>query len=255
MIRKWNYINSRESKKSTKIHGKSMIDNVWIKCRTSIFKLWDNKIGKFGKGNLSRSEPFYGNPNPCFDSVGRAGRENKLSLSILSKGWYFESLQLNLVEIFYLLKIKKFKFLPKNGINVLGKVLNALNCQLYWNFVIFERYKKLGWQLKSGVKYGGNFISYYKEKENCNRIHNHSKSVILLKIPILLEMFCTKCSKKIPLTFLNIQNKTRLGQQVSKNIVYIYFFLKKNFVKKKISKKWIFNEIGVDRWIPGKLVI
>ena len=107
MIRKWNYINSRESTKSIVIHGKNMVDNIWVKCRSSMYKLWNNKIGKFGKGNLSRSEAFYGIPNPCFDSVGRAGRENKLSQNILTKGWEFENLHLNLLEIFYLLKLKK----------------------------------------------------------------------------------------------------------------------------------------------------
>nr|UXY87645.1 26S proteasome AAA-ATPase subunit [Cryptomonas curvata] len=253
MIRKWNYINSRESEKSTQIHGRSMVENTWIICRSSMFKLWNNKIGKFGKGNLSRSEPFYGNPNPCFDSVGKAGRENKLSHSILLRGWEFENLHLNLVEIFYLLKIKKFKISPKNNTIMFNRFSNALNYKFYWNFIIYERYKKLGWQLKSGIKYGGNFISYKKKKDNLNRIHNHSKSVTLLQIPCLYEIFCTKCSKKLPLIFLNIQNKTRLGQQVSKNILYLFFFLKKKFTKKKLYRKWIFTEIGIDRWVFSNL--
>ena len=220
MIRKWRYINSRESKKSARIHGKFIGDNIWVICKSAIYLLWNNKIGKFGKGNLSRSEPFFGNPNPCFDSLGRAGRENKFNRNILTKGWEFENLQLNSLEMFYLLKIKKFEFFFKKNINLLNKLLLALNCSFYWNFVIFERFKTLGWFFKSGIKYGGNFTSYKREKNKYFRVHNHSKAIISFQISSFLENNCIKCSNKCSLIYLNIQNKTRYS--------IFSFFFKKN---------------------------
>jgi tRNA splicing endonuclease len=247
MIRKWNYKNSRESKKSIKIHGKFIGNFVWIFCKSSIYKLWNNKFGKFGKGNLSRSEPFFGNPNPCFDSVGRAGRENKFNRNILTKGWEYESLQLNLLELLFLIKIQKIKISTINKFEVLCKILVAIDCNFYWNFIVYNRYKKSGWSLKSGIKYGGNFIAY--KSENFFFTHRHSKAILLLYIPWLSEKFCTKCIKKYYSNFHHIQNKTRLAQQVSKHIIYLSFSLKVNCLENIFSKQFIFTEIGINRWV------
>jgi tRNA splicing endonuclease len=247
MIRKWNYKNSRESKKGIKIHGKFIGNFVWILCRISMYKLLNNKLGKFGKGNLSRSEPFFGNPNPCFDSVGRAGRENKFNRIVLVKGWEYENLQLNLLELLFLVKFQKIKISTMNKFRVLGKILAAIDCNFYWNYIVYDRYKKSGWSLKSGIKYGGNFIAY--KSENFFFMHTHSKAIILLHIPWLSEKFCIKCIKKCFSSFINIQNKTRLAQQVSKHLIYLSFFLKKKILKKNFYKKFVFTELGIDRWI------
>nr|UXY87156.1 26S proteasome AAA-ATPase subunit [Cryptomonas sp.] len=247
--RKWNHIHSRESLKSIKTHGQFLGNFIWISCRSSIYILWKYKIGKLGKGNLSRWEPFYFSPNPCFNSIGRAGRENRAHKNILDNGWEYESLQLNLVETSFLLKCEKLKIISVKNSEYANKIFSKIDSKFNWNLIIFKKYLFSELLLRSGAKYGGNFVLY--KNENIKEFHSHSKAIATVEIPWLIENSCIKCMRNGHLNFLIVQNKTRLAQQVSKIIIYISFFLKYKKQYRYLANKWILIELALQRWIPN----
>nr|UXY86731.1 tRNA-splicing endonuclease subunit Sen2 [Cryptomonas paramecium] len=244
ITRRWNFKYNRESKKKIKFHGKFINNFGWISCRFSIFFISNNTLGNHGKGTLSRSQASYSNSNPCFNSIGKAGREKKSIKNIFTKGWIFENFQLDLTEMLFLIKKKQFKsfciFSPKYTI----KIFTAKKCTFYWKLFMLDKYQIFGWFLKSGIKYGGNF-AVYKNKYQFHG-HFHSKLISFVENLWLLENNCTKCTKKCYSFLLNKQTNTRLSQQVSKYFTYSYSLpYKKTFIKSISHKiqlnRWVFN--------------
>jgi len=109
----------------------------------------------------------------------------------------------------------------------------------FWNFLILRKYRNSISFIKSGVKYGGNYIIYYGELSYFN--HIHSKSILITENSNLKESSCTQCSFKQITDWKNFQNKIRLAQQVSKKINLIDFYAKK--------KKWALIEMNLQRFL------
>ena len=100
-IRSWKLSVSNESKKKIIPHGIFLFNFLWIDCKSSYLYLWLNNNRLIGKGVFSRSEPLFLSPNPCYNSVGKAGREkikfkkNKINYLVS------ETLQVGILELLY----------------------------------------------------------------------------------------------------------------------------------------------------------
>jgi hypothetical protein len=232
-------LNFRDCIVKSLAHGKIFYNFFYLTCRFSFYLLKGFKINGFGKGVLSRSEPLFYHPNPCFNSIGRGARENFLFKIKKKKNWLYELIKLNFIECFFLFKKKIIKL---NGIlkkKHIEKILFKINPYFFWIFKIFKKFKKNYFNFKSGIKYGGNHLIYQKKCEN--DFHQHSSSIIYIGNSHLTEKFCKICSFENIEDWKNFQNRVRLGQHVSKKIIFIDF-------KKKQKKSWILLEWNFGRW-------
>lgn len=238
-------IPSRESKKRIYVHGKIVFIFTEIKCRISKYFLRVHKLTGFGKGNLSRSEPLFCHPNPSFNSIGRAARENAVNRFIAQSPWLFEILKINFSETF---------FLAKNKTLYLGDNLKKKNIRIFFekfdpffprNFTIYKRYRETFSYLKSGIKYGGSFIIYYGNLMISS--HKHSKCILIMENLDCKEKFCIKCSLVHSLDWTILQGKIRLAQQVSKKINILKIFKKKKSAKE--SNKCVLVELNIERYL------
>jgi len=109
-LRNWRHSSFRETKHRNSTHGLFDGNKLSLDCRHSIYKLWKKIEISYGKGSFSRSEPLFQNPNPAFNSIGKANREKRKLDSLFKIGWKFEKLNLSLNDMFFLRK-KNLKFL------------------------------------------------------------------------------------------------------------------------------------------------
>ncbi|ABW98045.1 hypothetical protein HAN_2g218 (nucleomorph) [Hemiselmis andersenii] len=234
-------IPARESNRNHLIHGKFFPENIKIYCKISSYFLLINKLTGFGKGNLSRSEPLFGHPNPSFNSIGRAARENCLNRVILELPWGLEIMEINFIESFFLNKIKILRIQGNFKKKKLKKIFKKIDPFFFWNFLIFQKTRNSLSFVKPGIKYGGNFIIYYGKLSYSD--HIHSKSILIVENSNLKEISCVRCSFKKSIDWKNFQNKVRLAQQVSKKVNFIDFFWGK-------KKNWVLIEINLERFFP-----
>ena len=239
---------SRESNRDLLIHGKILMSTVQIICRISNYFLRVDKLIGFGKGALSRSEPLFCHPNPSFNSIGRAARENAISRSIISLPWQFESVKITFTDTLFLTKNKILKLCGNFKKCKLKILFKKLDSSFLWYFLILKKYRRLSCYLKSGIKYGGNFIIYYGNLTRSE--HIHSKSVLILENDCVKDYGCLLCSFKYSSDCKHYQNKIRLAQQVSKKINVLKVFEKKKKSLLYLKKKWILVETTIERFVP-----
>ncbi len=201
----------------------------------------------FGKGIFSRSEPLFSNPNPCFNSVGRATRENFLFKINTKKSWLWEIIKLNFLDSFFLIKKKIIKFSGYKNKKIIKKVFSKINPFFLFVYEIIKKYKINNFNLKSGIKYGGNHLVYQKKNEN--DLHSHSIGILHIENSVFYENFCKICSLENYKEWKNVQNRVRLAQQVSKKIFFIDLKKKKKSEEGEgRKKKWILLELRFERW-------
>mmetsp|Transcript_55914 Transcript_55914/g.114270 ORF Transcript_55914/g.114270 Transcript_55914/m.114270 type:complete len:261 (-) Transcript_55914:4284-5066(-) len=245
-IRFWNFITVKESKVSKKPHGFFIGFSFFINCKNSSYLLWDYKQERFGKGNLSRSEPLFFHPNPSFNSIGRASRERKLSKQIHNNRWELESLQLNIIEGIFLSRKNFFLIQNFPFENDFWNSVMKIEPMFFWKFSLFENFRKKFFFLRSGAKFGGNYLVYKKNK--FFKIHAHSSAIYFFIVLGLKAKICTKCRYILDLDWEYIQSKARLAQQVSKNIILGIFRNTKKKFKCQCQKIGIFSEYSIERW-------
>lgn len=68
-------------------------------------------------------------------------------------------------EILYLLKRNKIKLTQKNKKISFNKLIKSLNEKEINQYIVFENLRNKGYILKSGIKFGGDFIIYDKGKK------------------------------------------------------------------------------------------
>jgi len=229
----------RESNRNHLIHGKFFSGNIQIRCKISNYFLLVNKLTGFGKGNLSRSEPLFGHPNPSFNSIGRAARENYMNRMILGFPWCLESIKINFVESYFLTKTKILRIQGKFKKTKLKSLFKKIDPFFFWYLLIWQKSRNSLSFTKAGIKYGGNFIIYYGNLSYSD--HIHSKSILIIENSNLNEVSCIQCSFKQSIDWKSFQNKIRLAQQVSKKSKYYRFLSKKR------------EKLGIDRNEFGKV--
>lgn len=244
-MRSWKLSVSMESKKKIIPHGIFLLNFFWIYCQPSYLYLWLNNIRLIGKGVFSRSEPLFLSPNPCYNSVGKASREkiklkkNKINYLVS------EPLQVSMLELLYYSKrICIYNQLKIDRFSIKG-IISKLNL----NFVpLFLQFRNLIFRLldlRSGIKFSGNFLIYKKKK--ILDFHDHSKGILSNEIRNYKNMSCIFCHN-YDIHLMDLQNRTRLATQVSKFSIFYFddLYWKLNKIKKL---EGFFNrEIGINRF-------
>jgi|AntRauMFilla1563_2_1112583.scaffolds.fasta_scaffold02176_5 tRNA splicing endonuclease len=247
IVKIWKFSSFKESRKKLFPHGIFINDFIWLECKSSFIYLWLKSGRTIGKGIFSRSEPLFVSPNPCYNSLGKAGRKRASSKKNLSYCVILEDLQVNLFEFLYHSnKINIFTQF-ESSLNTLKTVTIKLDLDFFFIFFHFRNLITKLLDLKSGIKFSGNFLIYRKKKKTFN-FHNHSKGLVTNENLSFQKTVCVFC-QNFGIQFLDIQNRTRLCAQVSKfNVFCIGTFYLKTFFFKKIED-FIKNEVNVTRYI------
>jgi tRNA splicing endonuclease len=243
-LRNWRHSSFRETKHRNSTHGLFDGNKLSLDCRHSIYKLWKKIEISYGKGSFSRSEPLFQNPNPAFNSIGKANREKRKLDSLFKIGWKFEKLNLSLNDIFFLRK-KKLKISNFKKKKQLMKTILGLSPELIWNYIMFNNFRNNYFFLKSGLKFGGDFITY-RVKGNYNE-HFHSTDILYTNYIFLNENECKICSVSSSFNWLNIQNRVRLSQQVSKNFTINLHYEKGIYTNNHQHFNTFLNELTIHR--------
>jgi hypothetical protein len=245
LIRNWHFLISREKFLKNKNHGLFNGRGLYLLCRSSVYDFWRKNYLSLGKGSLSRSEPLFLNPNPSFNSIGRASRERGIKTTLFKLGWKFEKIYLNSIETVNSLHKKNLDVFRINSHFFIKSNILKLEPELYWKSFIFKKYTSNLFFLKSGLKFGGKFLIYKNSKKFLD--HIHSTNILSYEIFFAKELNCMNCSRNNVSPWLNIQNKVRLSQQVSKNFTISLY--KENFklVKNRFNTKIISSEFFIKR--------
>ena len=227
----WKFTVSKESKKKILAHGIFLLHFIWIKCNPSFIFLWLKNNRIVGKGVLSRSEPLFFCPNPCFNSLGVAGRTNIITKKTISTNSISENLQVNFLEFLHCLDMVKiftqFEYEPFK----FEKMILKLDFEFFFFFLQFRKFIFKLIDLRSGIKFSGDFL-IYKKKKTFN-FHDHSKAIFFSENFNSKKINCIYCHN-CDIHLLDIQNRTRLANQVSK---FNIFSLKKTYYKLLTNKK------------------
>jgi len=139
-FRNWSFLITREKYLRNKNHGLFNGRGVYLSCRSSVFDFWRKNDLFLGKGSLSRSEPLFLNPNPSFNSIGRASREKKIKTRLFKLGWKFEKTYLNSIETVNSLHKKNLDIFRINTPFFIKSNILKLEPELYWKSFIFKKY-------------------------------------------------------------------------------------------------------------------
>lgn len=131
---------------------------------------------------------------------------------------YKEYLLLNHIDILKKMntfKIDNFKSFSIKDMNLL---YFSYHPEFIWSCFIYRKFNLINSKLKSGIKFGGNFLIY---KYNFRISHNHSKFILRNSNENFFNEVCKICNYNINLKFEKFQNESRLANQVSKKFIYI----------------------------------
>lgn len=243
--RLWNLSNCKERRKKIILHGNFLLDFIWISCRPSMLYFWIKNHRIIGKGVFSRSEPLFFTPNPCYNSLGKVGRERRVSEKFKCHYSDSECLQINFLEISAFLKETIIFTQFKSDLKILKKFILKLDLEFYFNFLPIKILQHKSLELKSGIKFSGNFLIYKKTKTF--NLHDHSKCVLFIEDLNYKRITCIYCNNS-NLQLLDIQNRVRLNAQVSK---FNVFFFGKYYLKVtnlETSRIFFKTEVNLSRF-------
>ena len=245
-IRSWKLSISNESRKKIIPHGIFLFNFLWIDCKSTFLYLWLNNGRLTGKGIFSRSEPLFLSPNPCYNSIGKAGREGVKFKNNKINSLDFENLQISFLEFLYCSeKILIYNQIRMNRFS-LKSIILKLGLNFYCTFLDFRNLIIRSLDLRSGIKFSGDFLVYKKKK--LLDFHDHSNCILLNEIDRWKIFSCIFC-QNFNISLMDLQNRTRLATQVSKYSLFLFedFYLKTIKIKKleNIFKR----EIGINRFL------
>jgi len=118
------------------------------------------------------------------EKKGKLFFSNEKKAKELSQKSFFGNIVDNYVvyqpyEVLYLMKEKKAILLEKNKKISMRKLMKEIKEKDFLEYLIYENLRKRGYILKSGVKFGGNFIVYDKGKKP--GIHHSDWILIMVK--------------------------------------------------------------------------
>jgi tRNA splicing endonuclease len=245
-VRLWKLSSCKETMKKIITHGIFLYNFILMSCKSSSVFLWIKNKRAIGKGVFSRSEPLFFSPNPCFNSLGKAGREKKILKQIPLENFFSEYLQISFFEFANCMRTNNIFTQVKSDFFKLKKYILKTEVKFYPMFSQFNNLTSKILDLKSGIKFSGNFL-IYKKKKGFN-FHIHSKAILFNEDLISGKIGCIFCHN-FEFQLLDIQNRTRLSAQVSK---FNVFSFEKDYYKlvyyKKMEKN-LKNEIGIHRFV------
>jgi tRNA-intron lyase len=214
------------------------------------------EVGQFGKGSHSRTRPINTKRAFLFAEVNLQNKKRKkypiyqnIIFPLLNnvKKFYFkflfqsvktisqpEVLLLSLQEAFYLIYVLECLEITKND-----EILSLEEC---WNefcniqgksyfitrYIAFHYYRNFGWTVKSGLKYGCDFVLYSKEIEKI-----HAEFCVLVIVDSV--------------TWRDIQRQTRLSNSVAKTLLICTVKYSDEINYENINKFCSINDISVKR--------
>ena len=243
--RSWKLYVSNESRKKIVPHGILLFNFLWIRCKPSFLYLWLNNRRLTGKGIFSRSEPLFLSPNPCYNSIGKAGREGVKFKNNKINFLDFENLQISFLEFLYCSeKIPIYNQIKMNRFS-LKSIILKLGLNFLCTFLDFRNLIIRSLDLRSGIKFSGDFLVYKKKK--LLDFHDHSKGILSNESERWKNFSCIFC-QNFNISLMDLQNRTRLATQVSKFSVFLFedFYSKTTKIRKleNIFKR----EIGINRF-------
>ncbi|BAM81323.1 probable tRNA splicing endonuclease subunit Sen2 [Cyanidioschyzon merolae strain 10D] len=220
----------------------------WVTDPVSARLCWQSLMG-FGKGNLSRSRPVYGElVRGAVDHVhlGRALR------SLVRAGHFaartdkedVEHLHLAPFEAAYLafdeqfLTVKGFE-----NTQSLWTYFVSLPKEHLRQYAVYRAYRHAGWAPHSGCKYGADFVLYrFRASEGR---HSHAPYAVLVR----------SANERIHQRWIAVQNQLRLTKQVAKRLVYVEVSMSTAMEHLQHRERWLqtvcLHEVLVDRWTPS----
>jgi len=134
----WKLSSVKESKRRLVPHGIFINDFIWIECKPSFIYLWVKEGRAIGKGVFSRSEPLFLSPNPCYNSLGKAGRIRVISKKNLPYCLILEILQINLFEFLYQSSKIQIYTQFQSNLKTLKTLIIKLNLDFFFYFYNLE---------------------------------------------------------------------------------------------------------------------
>jgi tRNA splicing endonuclease len=142
-------------------------------------------LGAFGKGILARSRPITAN----VDSIRRRKKAKHHAIAPDALLLHASTLQLNLEEAFYLAyELYAIKIQSETTILSASDAwvkFNLLNKCFKYHYVAYRHFRRIGWVLKSGVKYGVDFVMYPSAESllAAGRNHVHAPYAVTVRYP------------------------------------------------------------------------
>lgn len=239
---------------------------VWICGERNMRAFWRH-VGPLGKANLSRSSPCYF----LHDERSWRGRAARQLLELEGKSddtpddyqtqkvdppsfdstrADLEHLQLTLVEAYYAAFVKKALILQDETGNLLTDApktwhlfCSRAGARFPATFVVYCRYRAVGWIPRSGLKYGTDWVLYPASAKR----HTHSPFCVVLR-------FRDGEPKRLERTWVSLQNRIRLVKNVSKTLIIAEVFTTPNVDMssdiRKAFRAVSISELTLDRWVP-----
>mmetsp|Transcript_41979 Transcript_41979/g.65596 ORF Transcript_41979/g.65596 Transcript_41979/m.65596 type:complete len:243 (-) Transcript_41979:2921-3649(-) len=239
---------SRSTRIRKKIHGFILKSGFFLACRKSAYKINEKCHFNYGKGIYSRSEPLKHHPNPSFNSIGRAGREYLYFKQFLMLGNLSEYTLLGFSEIFFWNRLLNLKIDFSYSFKWYKEFYLKTSFLAFFETMTSKISNFCHSSLKTGIKFGGNFLAYFLKKK---KSHSHSLSIINQIMNGLIEKGCINCNCRYEGVETYIQGSSRLSNHVSKQSLFIgqSIFSGKIKSEKKVFLHFIDAMIGRNKRI------
>jgi tRNA-intron lyase len=220
----------------------------WVTDPASVRLCWQSLMG-FGKGNLSRSRPVYGELLRGEIDQAHLGRALR---SVVRSGYFssgreqadVEHLQLAPYEAAYL--VFDEHFLLVDGFDTseaLWSYYASTSKELLRQYAAYRAYRRAGWAPHSGCKYGADFVLY--RFRTVQGRHSHAPYAVVVR----------DAGEPIHSRWIAVQNQLRLTKQVAKRLIYIEVAMSTAEDDLSDRERWLqtisLNEVLVDRWTPA----
>lgn len=219
----------------------------WVTDPASVQLCWQSLMG-FGKGNLSRSRPVYGELLRGHVDQAHLGR----ALRNMVRSGYFgsgqgqtdvEHLHLAPYEAAYLAFDEQFLTVAGfENSNALWSYYASSSKEHLRQYAAYRAYRLAGWAPHSGCKYGADFV-LYRFRATQGR-HTHAPYAVIVR----------ETDEPIHQRWIAVQNQLRLTKQVAKRLVYVEVSMSTEVEVLQDRERWLetvsLHEVLVDRWTP-----
>eukprot|EP00298_Acanthocystis_sp_HF-20_P007683 c17218_g1_i1.p1 GENE.c17218_g1_i1~~c17218_g1_i1.p1 ORF type:complete len:228 (+),score=69.44 c17218_g1_i1:24-707(+) len=204
------------------ILGEWVGSGVWVRNKDDMKSLFFN--GSYGKGIISKRGILgvteeWNNSNNYYNSNNNNNNETNTNINLEE----YEVLQLSLEEAFFLhSKIKVLSIYEINSnneqiffdINKLWTTFLSVDPQFPLSYSTYQHFKQKGWIVRSGLKYGVDFVLY-----RTSPINEHAECCVMIADA---NPELTKLPQKRNIDWSLVQNLNRLSTLVAKYLVISY---------------------------------
>ena len=217
----------------------------WVVQPAHVRLCWQSLMG-FGKGNLSRSEPVYARVvtgRVDSGSLGKAirGMVRAVGGSSQARDPHVEHLHLAPYEAAYLVFDERLLIVSGlEGAPALWEYCRGRWPEFLRQYAVYRAYRRAGWALHSGCKYGADFVLYRFQRARAR--HVHAPYTVLVR----------RHDEPVQRRWIALQNQLRMTKQVAKRLVYVSLDDAAVRHCERERERWLagvqLREVLVDRW-------